>query len=134
MPDVRQICVSVRCGWQALYERFWRPESFPLWASGLSDSGLEQAGEVWRAQGPEGPVTIRFTPHNPFGVMDHWVDLGAGREIYMPLRVIGNGDGCLVTLTLFRQPEMTDETFAADAAWVARDLQTLKGLAESGPA
>ncbi|NNM71157.1 polyketide cyclase [Enterovirga sp. DB1703] len=116
--------------WCELYERLWRPEAFPEWASGLSEAGLEQDGEVWRARGPEGPVTIRFTGHNPFGIMDHWVELGGGREVYVPLRVIRNGEGCLVTLTLFRWPEMSEDSFAADAAWIERDLQTLKKLAE----
>ncbi|MFX8145270.1 hypothetical protein ABTL24_19370, partial [Acinetobacter baumannii] len=59
------------------------------------------------------------------------VDLGGGREIYIPLRVVGNAEGCLVSLTLFRQPEMDDATFAADAAWVERDLLALKALAEA---
>jgi hypothetical protein len=43
----------------------------------------------------------------------------------MPLRVIENGAGAEVSLTLFRRPGMTDEKFAADADWVRRDLATL---------
>lgn len=32
--------VSIACNWQALYERIWRPEFFPKWASALSESDL----------------------------------------------------------------------------------------------
>jgi hypothetical protein len=113
-----------------LYDRFWRPECFPLWASGLSEASLERTGEVWRAKGPDGPITIRFTAHNAFGIMDHWVDVGGGCEVYVPLRVVANGTGCLVSLTLFRLPEMHEFRFARDVAWVERDLEALKRLAE----
>ncbi len=130
MLAARTISLSIQRDWRDLYERFWRPESFPLWASGLSKAGLEQAGDVWRAKGPDGPITIRFTPHNAFGVMDHWVDVGGGCEVYVPLRMLANGTGCLVSLTLFRQPEMDEARFAQDAAWVERDMEALKMLAE----
>jgi hypothetical protein len=130
MLAARTISLSIQRDWRDLYERFWRPESFPLWASGLSEAGLEQAGDVWRAKGPDGPMTIRFTPHNAFGIMDHWVDVGGGCEVYVPLRMLANGTGCLVSLTLFRQPEMDEARFAQDAAWVERDMEALKYLAE----
>ena len=130
--EARTLSIAIRRDWREVYERFWRPESFRHWASGLSQADLREAGGTWQATGPEGPISIRFTPHNHFGVMDHWVDLGCGREIYVPLRVIAAGEGCLVTLTLFRQPGMTDSVFAADADWIERDLRALKALAENG--
>jgi hypothetical protein len=55
--------------------------------------------------------------------MDHFVDAGDGEEIHIPLRVVQNGDGAEVMLTLFRQPGMDDEKFAADAKWIGRDLR-----------
>jgi len=56
--------------------------------------------------------------------------LGDGSVIYVPLRVISNGDGAEVLLTLFRQPGMSDAKFAADAEWIGRDLRALKTLIE----
>ncbi|MGQ7242152.1 hypothetical protein ACUN9V_01665 [Salinicola sp. V024] len=139
MHDAITISLTVDCPWQSVYEVFWRPEAFPLWASGLSQSQLSRQGERWLTQGPEGSVFIRFTPHNPYGVMDHWVELEDGQEvrqeIYVPLRIIANGDGAEVQLTLFRLPlmdEAADEaTFQRDADWVRRDLAALKALAET---
>ena len=130
MHEATTISISVRRPAQALYEEIWRPETFPKWASGLSSSSLERDGDAWKAQGPEGPIRIRFSAHNAFGVMDHRVELGDGREVYVPLRVIANGDGAEVLLTLFRQPGMSDADFARDAAWVRRDLQALKSMIE----
>lgn len=114
--------------WRDVYEAIWRPQDFPRWASGLSASGLEQVGDGWRAEGPDGPVILRFTPHNAFGVMDHSVDLGQLGLVHVPMRVVANQDGAEVMLTLFRQPWMNDETFASDVDWIRRDLQALKDL------
>jgi hypothetical protein len=124
----RNISISIARNWKDVYAAIWRPEDFPKWASGLSSAQLTTAGETWKGQGPEGPITIRFTPHNQFGVMDHYVDTGTAPEIYVPLRVIENGGGAEVQLTLFRQPGMSMEQFEADAEMVGRDLQALKEL------
>jgi hypothetical protein len=44
------------------------------------------------------------------------------------LRVIANADGAEILLTLFRQPDMTEEQFLADIEWVRRDLNAPKVL------
>lgn len=58
--------------------------------------------------------------------MDHWVELA---DVYVPLRVIANGEGAEMQLTLFRLPGMTSDKFEEDAEWVRRDLDALKSLA-----
>jgi len=130
MLPARTFSVSIRMGWEAVYERIWQPEVFPTWAAGLSESDLRADGDHWLADGPDGPIRIRFTPHNAFGVMDHFVDTGEGGEIHVPLRVVANGNGAEVMLTLYRQSDMTDERFAADIKLVNRDLKALKQLIE----
>ena len=118
----------------SVYDFLHRPENFPLWASGLAgglacrSSGTDD-GE-WVAAGPAGEIRIRFSPRNAYGVVDHWVTLPDGKVISVPLRVIANNGGSEVTLTLFRLPEMSDETFARDADWIRRDLATLKDVLE----
>jgi hypothetical protein len=76
-------------------------------------------------------MPVRFTPPNPFGVLDHYVQPPGLPEIHVPMRLLPNHDACEITLTLFRQPTMTDDQFAADTDWVRRDLATLKSLLES---
>jgi len=126
--ESRTLSMSINRKWQEVYDAVWRPEDFPKWASGLSKSSLTKDGETWKAEGPEGAVRILFTAHNAFGVMDHYVEAGNGTITYVPLRIIQNGDGAEVLLTLFRQMDMSDAKFAADAAWVKRDLLALKAL------
>jgi hypothetical protein len=106
------------------------PENFTKWAAGLG-AGLVRDGDRWIAHGPNGDVHVRFSPPNDYGVLDHWVTLADGTEISIPLRVVANGDGAEVTLTLFRLSGMDDATFERDAAMVARDLLALKALLEA---
>ena len=131
MRESRTVSISIGRDWQQVYESVWRPRDFQRWASGLSQSEMElENSGCWKAQGPEGPIKIRFSAFNAFGVMDHYVRLGNEMEIYIPMRVVANGDGAEVLFTLFREPDMTDENFGADVAWVERDLQALKRLIE----
>lgn len=130
MLAARTYSITIKRDWQALYEMIWHPEFFPKWASGLAESDLRKDGDMWLADGADGPVRIRFTPQNSYGVMDHFVDVGNGQEVHVPLRVVQNGDGAEVMLTLFRQPDMDDERFAADIKWINRDLKALKALVE----
>lgn len=93
------------------------PPGFSEGAAGLSRSAFQEEGEGWwRAQGAEGPVRIRFSGHNAYGLMDHIVDLGSGSEVYVPMRVVANGEAAEVLFTLFRQKAMSEEKFASDAA------------------
>lgn len=130
MLPARTYSVTINHEWQALYERIWQPAFFQQWASGLAESGLREQDGQWLADGQDGPIRIRFTPYNNHGVMDHFVDQGDGSEIYIPLRVVQNGAGAEVMLTLFRQPDMDDDRFAGDIKWVNRDLKALKSLIE----
>lgn len=130
MLQARTLTVSIECHWRVLYERIWRPEFFPEWASGLALCTLRKEGDRWLVQGPEGSVRIRFSDRNPYGVMDHLVEKSNGQRIYVPLRVVPNGDGAEVMLTLVQQPDMDDEKFASDIEWATRDLERLKSLIE----
>ena len=123
------ITVSIARPAAEVYAFAHKPESFPQWAAGLG-AGLTRDGDHWIASGPDGDVRVRFSPENPYGVLDHWVTLPDGTQLSIPLRVVANGDGAEVTLTLFRAPGMDDATFDRDQGWVARDLAVLKGLLE----
>ncbi|MBO9560451.1 MAG: SRPBCC family protein [Caulobacter sp.] len=127
--EARPITVSIARPAAEVYAFAHRPESFPKWAAGLG-AGLTRDGDRWIAHGPDGDVHVRFSPENSYGVLDHWVTLPGGTEISIPLRVVANGDGAEVTLTLFRVPGMDDATFARDQSMVAEDLARLKALLE----
>jgi hypothetical protein len=127
--ETRPISVSIARPAAEVYAFAHKPENFPTWAAGLG-AGLTPDGDRWIAHGPDGDVHVRFSPENAYGVLDHWVTLPDGTEISIPLRVVANGDGAEVTLTLFRAPGVDEATFERDEGMVAKDLAALKDLLE----
>lgn len=127
--ETRSLSVSINCSLEHAYDFLCYPENFSKWASGLAGS-LRKINGQWVAETKEGFMKVRFSDRNAYGVLDHWVYPQPNVQIYVPMRVVSNGSGCELILTLFRQPEMTDEKFAADAEWVMRDLAAAKKLLE----
>lgn len=107
--------------------------NWPRWASGLGDTFSQgDDGEI-RIEMADGPMTLRIVGAPDFGVFDHVVTAADGRTFYNPLRVLPNGDGSEVVFTLYRMRDADDAAFERDAAWIARDLATLKQLLEHFP-
>ncbi|UDQ80440.1 polyketide cyclase [Erwinia rhapontici] len=128
MLSSHTLSLAIHRNWVDLYETIWKPEFFPKWASGLSQGPLEPDGNGWKGRGPQGPVKVRFTEHNPFCIMDHYIDSGYSKEIFVPMRIVANEEGSQVLITVFRQPLLSDEKFAQELEWVKRDLQALHKL------
>jgi uncharacterized protein YndB with AHSA1/START domain len=113
----RHISVWIDAAPDAVYAFASDPAELPRWAAGLADPSLSDAH-------------VEFVPHNEFGVLDHVVRLPSGEAVYNPMRVIPADSACEVVFTLRRRPGVTEEEFEADAAAVAADLATLRGLLE----
>jgi hypothetical protein len=116
----RHIGVWIDAGPDAVYAFASDRAELPRWAAGLADPSLSDA-------------VVDFAPQNEFGVLDHEVRLPSGEAVYNPMRVIPGGPGEIgseVVFTLRRRPGVTDAEFEADAAAVAADLETLRGLLE----
>ena len=129
--DTRKLSICIERPAAEAYEFLSLPQNFPKWASGLGRS-LRRAGAEWIAETPEGPARVSFSERNSFGVLDHSVALPRGQSVYVPLRVLPRERGCELELTLIRRPGVSDEKFAADAAWVMSDLQAAKRILENG--
>lgn len=127
--DIREtvtISTYVARPWHEVYEQLWHAKQFPNWASGLSESDVSAEGDWWSGEGSEGHIRVKFTNRREFGILDHRVDIGNGTTAFIPLRVLENGKGAEVVLTLFRVPGISDAKFAEDQDWVRRDLASLK--------
>lgn len=129
LPGHQSIEMLIRRTADEVYAFAHQPQNFALWASGLGGE-LTRDRRQWRALGPEGWITVRFSPPNPYGVLDHWVRPDGADEIHIPLRVLPVGRNALVSLTLIRQHNTTDDAFARDVAWVRRDLDSLRSILE----
>jgi len=127
----RHISVSINRSASDVYSFASNPANLPEWAAGLSGS-IEKVGEDWIADSPMGKVKVKFADVNLHGVLDHEVTLPTGTKVYNPMRVFPNCEGSEVIFTLYRFPEMTDDTFSADASLVETDLRKLKSILETG--
>ena len=96
-----------------VYDFVLNPKNLAAWASGLDDT-----------------VKVRFIERNSYGILDHYVSIGSGAEVYVPMRVFPNGQASEVLITIFRQPGQNEEKFAKDTLWVRRDLEALKEVLE----
>jgi hypothetical protein len=130
LGEARNISISIDREWREVYEFAHVPQNFPRWASGLASS-LREDGSDWVTDTPEGQVRVRFTPRNDFGVLDHHVTLPNGARLFVPLRVVANGPGAEVILTLFVLSGTTEEIVSGDIESISSDLAALKSLLES---
>lgn len=128
--ESRHISVWINRPADEVYRYAGNPEHLPSWAAGLARSELKQVDDHWVAQSPMGPVEVRFTPANDFGVLDHVVTVPGAEPTLNPMRVLPAGpDRCEVVFTL-RRRTMSEDDYEADASAVAADLATLKRLLE----
>jgi hypothetical protein len=127
--EVRHVSVSIRRSPESVYRFASDPANLPKWASGLGGS-IKNVGGKWIADGPLGKIEVRFVEKNDLGVLDHDVIPEKGPAMRNPMRVVRNGSGSEVTFTMFRQPGVSEEKFAEDEQWVAKDLRRLKNLLE----
>jgi uncharacterized protein YndB with AHSA1/START domain len=123
------VTISIDCPPTTVYEFVSNPENLPIWAGGLCQS-VRKSDADWIVETPQGPMKVRFAEKNDFGVLDHYVTVAPGVEVYVPMRVLANGSGSVVIFTLFRLPDMSDKKYAEDASLVERDLRTLKKVLE----
>ena len=127
--ESRTLTVRIERPFPAVYDFLVDPAHWNAWAFGLGNS-LRHASDGWVADSDGGIVHIRFTPRNDFGIVDHTVTRASGSEVYVPMRLIANSQGCELLFTLFREPGITNLQFRADASFVQNDLNRLKGLLE----
>ncbi len=114
---------------RTVYEYAADPANLAHWAPGLGGSVRLEDGR-WLVDVPGGVAEVVFVARNDLGVMDHEVHLPDGQIVYIPFRVIADGEHSEIVFTVRRAPGMTDDEFDRDAASVATDLATLKRILE----
>jgi hypothetical protein len=129
MMKSKMMNISIKTDPKIVYDFVSNLENLPRWASSTFPSIKEVNGE-WVVDTPHGQNKVMLAERNNFGILDHHVRLTSGIEVYVPMRVVKNGNGSEVMLTVFRTPEMTDEGYAKDIETVEKDLNHLKTIIE----
>jgi hypothetical protein len=126
----KHISVTIQRKAESVYLFVVNPENLPKWASGLGSS-VRKINKEWIMDSPMGEIKIRFADYNNYGVLDHFVTLPDETEVYNPMRVFANGEGCEVVFSLYKLNSMTSKQFEDDALHVEADLQKLKTILET---
>ena len=128
MFRAQTVSVTIAVDFNKTYAYAANPVNLPAWAPGFVSS-IEQRGDRWIAATTLGEASFSFAPPNPFGVVDHDVEV-AGERFHNPMRVIPNGAGSEVQFTLLQLPGVDDARFAQDMRTVTADLHRLKKVLE----
>jgi len=133
LRPARTLSVSIAASAADVYAFTSDPRRLSEWATGLGTSPMALPDGAWRVESPVGPMRVVFAPANDFGVVDHIVFPLTGRDPVadVPLRVVPNGTGSEVMLTVFQQPDMSDAQYDADCKLVQADLARLKHALEN---
>ena len=126
------VCISIERPFDEVYGYLVQPRNFARWAS-VENEALEQLPNGdWAGQMSFGFRHIRFTPHNPYGVLDHAIFKPGGEVLFTPLRVVPNEEGTELNFTFFAREGMDDAQFASAIEWITTDFLALKSLLEAG--
>lgn len=126
------VIVYIDRPYDKVYSFLAEPMNFNRWAANPGSVMEAIGGGEYLVDLPPGRMVIRFSPPNPYGVLDYKVyPRGALDGPTRPVRLVPNGEGAELQLTRFQPPDVTDEMFDSEIEWVSSDLQRLKTLLET---
>ncbi|MGV8853182.1 MAG: SRPBCC family protein [Devosia sp.] len=131
MLQARTVTVLINRPIEDVYDFLVEPANLARWTTvGPGQAEPEQGPLVWSFLGPQGLVRVRFTPPNRFYVLDYTLQSGPHVWQSSSVRLIRNGNGCVLTHTSVQQPLVADDVFASEQEWLGSDLLVLKSLLE----
>jgi len=117
-----------------VYDFLLDPANLMRWMPSLGPMLRHVVDEEWVAENPDwpiGPLTMRFTPRNRYGVLDVAVSSASLGTMSVPCRLVPNGIGCEIIYLLRQSAGSTEDAFASEQEWLRSDLLTLKTLLEA---
>tara|TARA_R110000868_G_scaffold15678_56_gene71463 strand:- start:8921 stop:9322 length:402 start_codon:yes stop_codon:yes gene_type:complete len=132
MLKARTLTVLINRPIQDVYDFLVEPANLARWTLvGPGQAEPEEGPLVWSFDGPHGLVLVRFTPRNAFFVLDYSLQSGPHVWQSSSVRLIRNGNGCVLSHTSVQQPLVSDAVFASEEEWLYSDLLVLKTLMET---
>lgn len=131
MLKARTLTVLINRPIDDVYNFLIEPENLARWTLvGAGQPASDEGPGAWSFEGPNGPVLVRFSAANSLHVLDYSLQSGAHVWQASSVRLIRNGNGCVLTHTSVQQPLVSDAAFESEAAWMEADLGVLKTLLE----
>ncbi|WP_137153144.1 SRPBCC family protein [Devosia sp. FKR38] len=132
MLRAHTLTIAIRRPAAEVYRFLVDPDNFGDWLQlGIAERRVEMGRPQLLFDMPEGRVRVELTAENSHFVLDYAVWFGTQLQRLVGVRVLANGDSCVLVHTAMQQPGVTTEAFDSEQAWLETDLLVLKSLLES---
>ena len=129
LMNSKTLTVSIDAKPAHIYRFVSNPDNLPCWAVSFARKVTYKEYD-WTVETLSGTALIRFVMPNTLGVMDHVITLSSGIKILNSMRVIPNGKGSEVILTVFQPDDLCSTRFESHIKATESDLLCLKQLLE----
>lgn len=133
MRRLETLSVSIARPYDVVYGFLASPRNLFSWASVMGTRYHAVAPLEWVAEAPtfiDKPVTLKFSPRNPYGVLDFSAHVD-GEQIYAAaVRALRNEEGTELTVGLFMPAGSDEAMHRSDLEWMRTDLLVIKSLLE----
>jgi len=128
------ITVVIEQPFDEVYGFLADPMNFPSWGPVSSVEIHHMHGSDWLIQMPRGPLIIRFTEPNLYGVLDYII-FGPGETsgAPVPVRLIPHGPHSELMVVWRQRPAVDEAGFSGEVGSVRGYLARLKALLEAEP-
>jgi RNA recognition motif-containing protein len=120
--------MTIEAGADDVMDFLANPQNLPRWNRAFCRS-VRRQGDKWIMESAEGSVAVKFLRDDRAGVLDQVMGK-AGREWMLPLRVLPNGQGTEVVLTLIQGTEDSENEFHRQLNRAQQGLRDLKDALE----
>lgn len=110
---------------QAIFAWIADPENLPQWHSAFCRSVRRENGR-WMVESPRGLLGIRFIRDDRALVLDWIVRFDDGQELTTAIRVLPNGDGSEIVVTLLKPAGFSEAAFQEQFRWIESALRELR--------
>ena len=125
------ISVSIERPCDEVYAFLAQPRNYAQWAAVEPGSFEPLSNGDWEGEMSFGYRHVRFTPPNPYGVLDHAIFIPGGELLFTPMRVVPNQQGTELMFTYFAREGMDEAQFASAVEWITTDFLALKSVLEA---
>ena len=120
--DTRTITINNKSQ-KEVFEYLLQVEKWPEWS--VFAPSVTKDGNLWIVHTPQGDIKLRPAFNAELALLDHYLLVG-DNEIFIPNRVVPNGSGAEVIITIFQAPNLTEDKYQEQIGWVEKELQNLK--------
>ncbi|MFA5975121.1 MAG: RNA-binding protein [Elusimicrobiota bacterium] len=113
---------------QALFAKIADPDSLPQWHPNACRSIRRENGQIL-AESPRGPMGIRLIRDDRALLVDLIMCLSEGIEFTTSIRLLQNGSGSEIIMTMIQPQGLSDSTFNEQVHWAENALRGLRKTA-----